>query len=785
MKRKSISICSVKVMGVASDLESTTPLKARLREALVNILEPVPLAKARAMCAALAETTHSSLRAKMRASLISIKTGSFSGGFHAADVRDTIFPDHFALIPFVDFSPRHKRGENACMSTTLASTAPQTAATSAAFKDVPIAASSRYQPLVLVLVAVSIGMVADRLALPIVPHSFQLWWAIATIAFLVWTICWRISRLSIAAIAIFICLAAIGGAWHHARWNLFGANDLGRYVSESPQPICLEAVAMSAPREIPAPVFDPLRTIPAGSQSRLSVEVVQIRNGRRWQSASGNAQLSILGEPTGIRAGDRLRIFGQFAAPTPAANPGDFDFAEFERANRELGVVRAKLAACVSVVESGSMLSPTRWLDSIRSAGDRILWKYVSKDEAGLASAVLLGEREEVDRQTNEAFMQTGTVHILSVSGFHVGVLAWLLLVSLRSGWTRRGPALVGVMAITGAYMLLTQAEPPVIRATLLVWIMCGGIWIGRPRVGLNSLALAGLIVLIVNPANLFNTGVQLSFLSVAGLFWLASRLNTVRKTDPLDRLIAATRPWPQKTANRLRLQTWEMFLAGAALWLIITPLTMARFHTLSPIALLINVALFPVSVLAMLAGFGVLLFGGWCPPFGAAFGWLCNLNLHALESTVKWAAKVPGGRFWVPGPTEIWLAVFYAAIITAIALPIWLPPRRWCIGLVSAWCGLGLLGGLLNQADNRTLRCTFIAVGHGGGELIEFPDGKTLLYDAGRLGSPTAGAQSISNYLWSRGFTHIDAVVLSHADTDHYNAMPGTGKSSCGNSTA
>src|SRR3954469_12843003 len=102
-----------------------------------------------------------------------------------------MFPDESRADPFVDFLPRHKKSEHACMSTTPASIAPQSPAVSAAFKDVPIVAASRYQPLVLVLVAVSMGMVADRLALPMVPHSFQMWWALATLAFVAWLTCWR------------------------------------------------------------------------------------------------------------------------------------------------------------------------------------------------------------------------------------------------------------------------------------------------------------------------------------------------------------------------------------------------------------------------------------------------------------------------------------------------------------------------------------------------------------------------------------------------------------------
>ncbi len=633
--------------------------------------------------------------------------------------------------------------------------------------------SVRYQPLVIILAATCVGILADRQAWSFVPHSFELWWCVAALALVAWLVLLQIDQDSAAILAILISAAAIGGAWHHARWNLFANDEVGRFATLSPQPICLEAIAESAPREVPQPAFDPLRSIPSTPQSRLIVDVIGIRDGQQWGPASGRTQMTVGGQLDGVHAGDRLRIFGHLATPTPAVNPGEFDFALYARANRELSVLRVKLPACVSVLEAGSVLNPTRWFDALRNQGERLLSSYISPDRAGTVAAVLFGAREEVDRDTNEAYLETGTVHILVVAGLHVGILAWLLFKALRMGWMSRRTALASIMIITGIYMLVTGAGPSVVRATLLVWIVCGAVWLGRSRIGLNSLAFAGLVLLIVNPANLFQTGVQLSFLSVAALMWAAMHLPERSKLDPLERLIQQTRPWPEKTAWRFGGHLREVFLAGGLLWLVITPLTMARFHLFAPAALVLNLLLIPVLIIVMTAGFGVLAFGWWLPPLAAVFAWICNFGLHVLDATVKWAANFPGGRFWVAGPDDGWLAVFYLAVGAAIFLPRWLPAFRWRVALFGGWCGLGLIGSLGAQPQNHALRCTFIAVGHGGAELLELPDGKTLLYDAGRLGSPTGGAQSISNYLWSRGLTHLDAVVLSHADTDHYNALP------------
>ena len=123
---------------------------------------------------------------------------------------------------------------------------------------------------------------------------------------------------------------------------------------------------------------------------------------------------------------------------------------------------------------------------------------------------------------------------------------------SSAAGWLPRRVAIVCVMAITGFYMLLTESQPPVVRATILIWIVCGGMLLGRARIGLNSLAFAALVFLIRQSGRPVSHRCA-TFVSLGGGLDLGRGVFVAPATlDPLDRLIAATRPWPERFIRKL-----------------------------------------------------------------------------------------------------------------------------------------------------------------------------------------------------------------------------------------
>ena len=169
-------------------------------------------------------------------------------------------------------------------------------------------------------------------------------------------------------------------------------------------------------------------------------------------------------------------------------------------------------------------------------------------------------------------------------------------------------------------------------------------------RIGFNSIAAAGLVVLALNPAELFQAGTQLSFLSVVVLAWLGQRRAQRPPLDPLDRLIAASRPWHARALHWTSGEVVRAVVVSLAIWLVICPLVMARFHLVSPIAVVLGPVLGIPVALAMGSGFGIFVIGWLAPPLAAVLGWICNANLALRKIACKFRVAGKAAIFGSPG---------------------------------------------------------------------------------------------------------------------------------------
>jgi competence protein ComEC len=617
------------------------------------------------------------------------------------------------------------------------------------------------------------GRLADLLQ-PVAPEA---WWCASAVCTVVWWTLWRAQRNRSAAWLLLAAVALTGATWHDLRWFVFSRDDIGRYAPPDAGPACITASVLRVPENLPEPRPNPLRAIPGNTRSRIDVEATAIRDGKDWLSAAGRCELLVDGDVLGVYAGDTIQTFGQLERPSPPLNPGEFDFAANARSERRLAMLRTDSPSAVTVLFASTGWSVRRALDLVRTGGIQTLHTFLQPKQAELAAAMLLGARDALPLEETTPFFLSGTIHLLVISGLHVGILAMGLYAALGLGWIPRRTALAAIILVVVVYALVAGARPSVLRAAVLVTLVCVGAWSGRRSAGFNSLAAAAIIILAINPCELFRAGSQLSFLCVATLIWshglLAAPLRM--SDDPLDRLIAASRHWSIRFAKSIGRWAIWLLLTTAIVWVIALPLVLYRFHVVTPIALLISPLVWVVTLVVMWSGYLTLLCGTLIPTLAGAIGTLCSSSLAALEGLVNWAATIRFGHFWTAGPAGWWVLGFYLALAACVVWGRARIPWRWQIAVACTWILVGLTPAVACAClRDDTLRASFVAVGHGTCVVLQSPDDETILYDAGTSGSPEFGSETIAGFLWDRGITRIDSIILSHADTDHYNAVPG-----------
>jgi competence protein ComEC len=645
-------------------------------------------------------------------------------------------------------------------------------------------------------VAVSVGIVVDRYIEPFETQTWALLGFFCGVLALVF-----IRREVAAALAIVAAFAAIGGGWHHSWWWDRDPRDLSWTIPEAPQTAWVRGVVREAmgvrlaDRHMFGPGYGSEIGDPEKPRTRFVVDIREIQDGVTWRPVSGRAIVIVAGDRGDIRAGEPVRVAGRLSKVAGPLNPGEFDYRGFLRAQRIDLRLTVDEPDGLERDPGGSTALFAGWLGRLRAWSRARLVEGLDSRIEPLAAALVLGQREGVEPDVNDAFSRTGTTHLLAISGLHLQVLAAALLFLCRAMGMPRRPAYVTVALVSILYAVVVGLAPSVVRSTVMTVTFCVAAVARRAARPANTLALAALGTLAANPSYLFDVGCQLSFLAIGALVWLvppacailrgileAIRCRIAGPRSALDELERRLEPRWRTALRRLGTGVVDGVIASTVVWLAALPLVAMTFHIVSPIGVLLNVPLIPLTSGALLlGGLGLSLSALW-GPLGTAASWLAGVLLEWTQSIVLWAVAQPWGHWFVAGPGLPWVLVFYGllGVVTIDAgsarSPLPAPARRrrasvagW---LLAGWSLLGWIAAVLPSRPD-TPEAEFLAVGHGLAVAVRTPAGQTVLYDCGRMADPTVGRRIIAPALWSRGISRIDTVILSHADQDHFDGLP------------
>ncbi|MDO8356329.1 MAG: DNA internalization-related competence protein ComEC/Rec2 [Nitrospirota bacterium] len=480
--------------------------------------------------------------------------------------------------------------------------------------------------------------------------------------------------------------------------------------------------------------------------------------------------------------GDRIRFQTRLRPPSGSLNPGGFDYAVYleHQGIDVMGTVTG--AEAVQLLESGHAHAWwaiwnqfDRWRSGIRLAALQTL----PQPAVGLYLGIIIGDRGYLDPDLRDQFMITGTVHLLSISGSHLGLVAllifavvrwgvillpadWLLALSRRITPTRVA-AVCTIIPVAG-YACLAGAELATMRSLLMVAVGLSAIWLGQERRLFHALSAAAVVILLHDPQALFDISFQLSFVSVIAIAGWLSR----HSAADIEELPAA----PSFLRTCVQWGRDSMLMSGMVT-LVTLPLVAYYFNQLPWLGVFTNVLAVPVMGILLVpiglaAGVWHILVEGTHLPMASLNQWL----LESFVDAVRLLSTLPGGEWHVAAPSILTIVLFYGCLVL-----LW---QR--VGLVAIrWgAGAGVLLVLLWWAwsprvfpDGDHFRVTFLDVGQGDSAVIELPDGQVVLIDGGATYERfDMGRGVVAPFLWSRGIHTIDHVIGTHPQLDHVGGL-------------
>ncbi len=460
-----------------------------------------------------------------------------------------------------------------------------------------------------------------------------------------------------------------------------------------------------------------------------------------------------------MKPGFEIELTGRFKKGGERRNPGEFDYNKYLKAKGIEGIITIDTLTNIKVIDE----SPELFSNSIFQAR-----KYINKqislmhntETAALLRGLLLADRREIDQETKTQFINSGVVHVLAVSGLHVGFIALIFIILFG----RFNIYLRSVLTIIGLlfFMILTGIPPSVFRATVMALVIIVAFLTNRSTNIFNSLAIAALIILIINPDEIYSPGFQLSFSAVIA--------------------IGVIYPIISRAITRFQIQS--KFVRYVLLFIAVSfaaqigtmPFTLIYFGKLSVIALAANIIVIPAIGIILSLSVVTLIIGSIFPSIALYYAATNDLITWLMLNLINFTGELSFSHFTITGYSIYDSIIFYFLISLFIYFVGRFKTKLAIVILLLLTISNVILFSFLDDEEllpENQLSVLMVDVGQGDSFIIKFPNNKTALVDAGEATFYfDYGERVILPLLNYLGIEKIDYGFVSHLDLDHYGGF-------------
>ncbi len=521
--------------------------------------------------------------------------------------------------------------------------------------------------------------------------------------------------------------------------------------------------------------------VPTEDGTRAVISLYALHTPVGDEQIQGRISLVLSGVlPRDVAPGDLIRFEAKLRPVRNYRTPGVFDMESWWKAR---GVMVSGRATSLSRLDFLGHLTSSpdlpAWRYLLESARHRLLTALCSPMQdhefAGIAAALLTGEKSWISAQTRETFSRTGTSHLLAVSGLHMALVSllagggvyFLLLRSSRLLLYLNARKISVSIATIAAFLYagLAGFSPSAVRAFLMIAAFCTAFLVDRPQNPFNTLAIAAFLILAFEPRDLTSLSFQLSFAAVFFLILFFRNRSAQTRGDPLT--------WTRRVLDHLKDLATVTIVASLAT----APLIALHFPRLSLAAIPANLVLVPLAtfLLMPLLLLGAILFFLVGPGAGAilwnAAAWIFSPVIPAMEIVSAWRWAAPP----VPRPDCATLLLLYGVLVYAAILPEDMRKTKAALIAIFFLLLAHPVQGWLWKIGPKETRLHVLDVGQGTAQVVEFPDGSALVMDGGGGSNPEfdIGERIVAPFLRSLGIRKIWAVAASHPERDHIGGLP------------
>lgn len=431
-------------------------------------------------------------------------------------------------------------------------------------------------------------------------------------------------------------------------------------------------------------------------RARFPISVSSVETGGRWIQASGRLMVTYY-RPDDIpdwRApvyGDVLRIRARISRPSTASNSGSFSWRDYLSRQRIHAVTYVRSTKQVTRLANRAPNLLAVLAIRARERLARTVAASMPADEAAVVTGMALGTYTALPDRLLSNFQKTGTLHLLAASGFNCAVLVAVfgfVLTRIRIPRRLIHPTLIMILVF---YMLMVGAKPSIVRATVMATMLLMGAVFRRPGDSINLLFAAVVIILAINPADIFDIGFQLSFAAVLALIIVLGSLDDIVRQWRLMPKAEKYRPdswhkavlfisgetwlgmyrrrvWdlPTRAAMFLTREGWQGLTATAAATMGTLPLSAHYFNQLSIVSVVVN-AIVAATVLPIFV-IGLLLpMLSWVPVLGDALSFTGTQITRFALSSINWFGEIPNSCLSIRSPGFLGIAGYYILLAAAL----------------------------------------------------------------------------------------------------------------------